>query len=65
MSETDKGKKDQVAEDYRKAELDSLQMQLNAQRTRMEVLEQRVTRQTNRLAIHCNDNQGHKGVHEE
>ena len=62
MNETDKEKKDQAAEDYRKAELDSLQMQLNAQRTRMEVLEQRVTSHANRLDTHCNDNQGHKEV---
>ena len=57
MSETDKEKKD-VLNDYMKAQLDSFQMQLNAQRTRMEVLEHRVTRQTNRLAIHLNDEKG-------
>ena len=65
MNETDKEKKDQAAEDYMKAQMDSFQMQINAHRTRMEVLEKRVTRNINILAIHLNDNQGHKRVHEE
>ena len=48
-----------MLDDYMKAQMDSLQMQINTQRTRMEVLEKRVTRQTNRLAIHVNDRKGH------
>lgn len=62
MNETGKERKEKAAENYRKAELDSLQAQLNAQRTRTEVLEKRVTRQTNRLAIHLNNEEGDNDV---
>ncbi len=55
MNETDKEKKDQATENYMKAQMDSFQMQLNAQRTRMEVLEKRVTRIANKQAIHLNN----------
>ncbi len=58
-SESELGAKQDMLDDYMKAQMDSLQMQINAQRTRMEVLEKRVTRQTNRLAIHLNDRKGH------
>ena len=62
QSESEMGAKQDMLDDYTKAQMDSLQMQINAQRTRMEVLEKRVTRQTNRLAIHLNNEEGDNDV---
>ena len=62
QSESEMGAKQDMLDDYTKAQMDSLQMQINAQRTRMEVLEKRVTRQTNRIAIHLNNEEGDNDV---
>ena len=62
QSESEMGAKQDMLDDYMKAQMDSLQMQINAQRTRMEVLEKRVTRKTNRIAIHLNNEEGDNDV---
>ena len=51
--------------DYEKAQLDSLQAQINAQRVKIEQLERRFQRIDNKLTIHLNNKQNNKEVYAE
>ncbi len=58
MDENKLGSKQDQMDDYQSMNMDSLQIQINALRVKIEVLERRMTRQGNRLAIYRNDENG-------